>query len=143
MHTVKLLCAAGVLTHAFADKVQELADAEGCELKVSAGMISKAKEECQDADLILLGPQVGFELATVEALFPDKPVQVIAMEPFMAMDAAPVLRRSKRRWTSRSSAAHHSKRAARGVARFHAVRRDVGAWCGRVRSCPRGPARGH
>lgn len=96
MKNVKLLCAAGTSTAVMAGKVKELADAEGYELEVAAAPVSGAEEECAPADLLLLTPQVEFQLELVKKTYPDKKVDVIDFDAFARVDAAAVLEQIKR-----------------------------------------------
>ena len=72
----------------------------GCQMNVHeseklAGILEdmnyKPCEKEEDADVILLGPQVRFELKKVSGLFPDKPVEVIDMKDYGMMNGQKVL----------------------------------------------------
>lgn len=96
MHTVVMLCAAGTSTHLFAEKIQAAIDAEGYGARVSAWSVAQAKENHTGAELLLLTPQVGFELELVRALYPETKVEVIDFNAFAHMDAAAVIEQIKR-----------------------------------------------
>ena len=91
MKTIKLLCAAGTSTQVLADKVRELINKLGLELEVSAAPLAEAEEACKDADLLLLTPQIEFQLALVQKTFPDKKVDVIDFDAFADADAEAVI----------------------------------------------------
>ncbi len=91
MKNVKLLCAAGTSTTVLAAKVQETADRLGLEMKVSAAAISSLEEAANDADLLLLTPQVEFKLDVVKMSCPDTKIAVLSADAFANMDAEAII----------------------------------------------------
>ncbi|MCI7730551.1 PTS sugar transporter subunit IIB [Enorma burkinafasonensis] len=91
MKNVKLLCAAGTSTMVLAAKVQETADRLGLEMKVSAAAISSLEEAANDADLLLLTPQVEFKLDVVKMSCPDTKIAVLSADAFANMDAEAII----------------------------------------------------
>ncbi|WP_144743737.1 PTS sugar transporter subunit IIB [Enorma burkinafasonensis] len=91
MKNVKLLCAAGTSTTMLAAKVQETADRLGLEMKVSAAAISSLEEAANDADLLLLTPQVEFKLDVVKMSCPDTKIAVLSADAFANMDAEAII----------------------------------------------------
>ena len=77
MKKITLLCAAGMSTSMLVKKMQEAAEAQNYECEIAAYPTSEARDKAADADVILLGPQVRFELNRVKGLFPNIPVESI------------------------------------------------------------------
>lgn len=95
MKKIVLLCAAGMSTSLLVTKMQKAAAEEGMECDINAYSIAQAKEVGADADIILLGPQVRFNLAKVKEQCPHCPVEAIDMAAYGMMDGAKVIKRVK------------------------------------------------
>lgn len=78
MKKIVLCCNAGMSTSMLVEKMRAAAKEKGMECEIIAYPVSEVEEKASDADVILLGPQVRFELKKVKGLFPDKPVDAIA-----------------------------------------------------------------
>lgn len=95
MKKIVLLCAAGMSTSLLVTKMKKAAADEGIECDIDAYSIAQAKEVGADADIILLGPQVRFNLAKVKEQCPNCPVEAIDMAAYGMMDGAKVIKRVK------------------------------------------------
>lgn len=91
MRKVVLLCAAGMSTSILVKKISEAAQAINYDLEVNAYSISEAKNVVPTADIVLLGPQVRFNLSKIKAEFPDKIVEVIDMRDYGTMNGKNVV----------------------------------------------------
>ena len=96
MKKIILLCAAGMSTSMLVKKMQEAAAADNFECEIAAYPTSEAKDKAADADAILLGPQVRFQVAKVKELCPGKPVDAIEMRMYGRMDGKGVLEQAKK-----------------------------------------------
>lgn len=96
MRNIVLFCAAGMSTSLLVTKMQKAADEQGYEATVAAHPIAEAQAFGADADVILLGPQVRFELARIQGLFPEKPVESIDMMAYGMMDGTKVIAQVKK-----------------------------------------------
>ncbi len=76
MHIV-LCCNQGMSTSMLVKKMREAAVKNGVDVQIDAYPISEIEEKAPDAAVILLGPQVRFELNRVKGLFPNIPVESI------------------------------------------------------------------
>lgn len=94
MRKIILLCAAGMSTSMLVTKMKKYAESENYECEISAHAVSEAKQYI-DADIILLGPQVRFNLAKVKEQCPNCPVESIDMVAYGSMDGAKVIKRVK------------------------------------------------
>lgn len=90
MKKIILLCAAGMSTSALVRKMKDAAKADGYECEISAHSVSEAKA-FEDADFILLGPQVRYRLNEVKAQLPNNYVEVIDMKDYGMMNGKNVL----------------------------------------------------
>ncbi|KJD45840.1 PTS sugar transporter subunit IIB [Paenibacillus terrae] len=96
MKKIVLLCAAGMSTSILVNKMRESAKAEGFDVEINAYPIANAQNDCQDADAVLLGPQVRFQEKSIKQMLPDKPVESIDMQSYGLMDGTKVLAQAKR-----------------------------------------------
>jgi len=94
MKNIVLLCAAGMSTGMMVDNMKEEAKKAGIECNINAYSISEAAKVATDANCILLGPQVKFQLNKIKGIFPDKPVEAIDMLAYGMMDGKAVLDRA-------------------------------------------------
>ena len=78
MKKIMLCCNAGMSTGLLVKKMREAAEAQGIRCQIGACSVSEAGEKAKDADVILLGPQVRYELKKLKAMFPGKPVEAVA-----------------------------------------------------------------
>ena len=90
---ILLVCAAGMSTSLLVNRMNEAAEAKGMEIHIEAHPVGTVQSFGEAADVILLGPQVRFELKNVQALYPDKPVEVINMQDYGMMNGIKVLAR--------------------------------------------------
>ena len=88
---ILLICAGGMSTSLLVTKMQEAAKAKGIEADIMARGAGSVKESGQGADIILLGPQIRYELKNVRNTFPDIPVEVIDMKDYGTMNGENVL----------------------------------------------------
>ena len=88
---ILLVCAAGMSTSLLVNKMNEAAKAKGMELEINAYPIGSLDKYASAADVILLGPQVRYELNNVKGKYPDKPVSVMDMRDYGMMNGEKVL----------------------------------------------------
>lgn len=88
---IVLICSAGMSTSLLVNKMQKAAAEQGIEADIAAYPEAEVTKVGGDADIILLGPQVRFELKKIRGLFPDKPVEVIDMKDYGMMNGKKVL----------------------------------------------------
>lgn len=78
MTHIVLCCNQGMSTSILVKKMREAAAKEDIEdVQIDAYPISEIEEKAPDAAVILLGPQVRFELGRVQKLFPNTPAEAI------------------------------------------------------------------
>lgn len=96
MRDIVLFCAAGMSTSLLVTKMRQAAAAEGYEVSIAAHPISAAESYGHEADIVLLGPQVKFELKRVRELLDPVPVEAIDMVAYGMMDGKKVITQVKR-----------------------------------------------
>ena len=88
---ILLVCAAGMSTSLLVNKMNEAAKAKGMDVEINAYPIGSIDKHASNPDVILLGPQVRYELNNVKGKYPDKPVAVIDMRDYGMMNGGKVL----------------------------------------------------
>ena len=91
---ILLVCAARMSTSLLVNRMNDAAKAKGIELNIEAHPVGSIDSYGEQADVILLGPQVRYELKNVQKSYPDKPVEVIQMQDYGMMNGAKVLDRA-------------------------------------------------
>lgn len=90
MKKIVLLCAAGMSTSMLVNKMKEAAKQDNYECDINAYPISEAATVGADADIVLLGPQVRFQLNKIKNQVPCR-VEAIDMVAYGTMDGKKVL----------------------------------------------------
>ena len=95
MRNIVLICSAGMSTSMLVKRMQDAATQEGYEAIIGAYSVSEISKVGPSADIILLGPQVRLQLASIKKQFPNKIVDTIAMQDYGRMDGPKVLKTAK------------------------------------------------
>lgn len=95
MRNIVLLCNMGMSTSLMVNNMRDAAKKEGYECEINAYALQKADEVMAKADIILIGPQISFELKRLKSVYPDKVIEAIAMADYGRMDGAKVLQHVK------------------------------------------------
>lgn len=90
MKKIVLLCASGMSTSLLVSKMEEEMKERGFEGTVEAHSISGFEEHTKDADLVLLGPQVRFQLNRVKSAI-DCPIEFIEPVWYGRLDAKSII----------------------------------------------------
>lgn len=86
-----LVCATGMSTSLLVNRMKEAAETKEIEFQIEAHLVGQIEKYGEAADVILLGPQVRYELKNVKKMFLDKPVEIINMQDYGTMNGAKVL----------------------------------------------------
>ena len=86
-----LVCAAGMSTSLLVNRMKEAAETKEIEFQIEAHPVGQIEKYGEAADVILLGPQVRYELKNIKKMFLDKPVEIINMQDYVTMNGAKVL----------------------------------------------------
>ncbi len=88
---ILLSCTSGMTTSFFAEKLNEAAEASSLDLHFSAVPYSRFYEEAAHADVILLAPQISYELDKIQKILSDKIVLSIPGKIFASYDAVSLI----------------------------------------------------
>ncbi|ERL10574.1 PTS system cellobiose-specific IIB component [Olsenella profusa DSM 13989] len=91
MRTILLACNAGMSTSLLVQKMQREAQAQGLDVQIKANPLNKALEMVDQADCLLLGPQIAYAQKEAVKAAGDTPVFVIAMADYGRMNAKKIL----------------------------------------------------
>ena len=94
MKQIRLFCAAGMSTSLLVSKMRKAAEEMGYECEINAYSVSQVSDYGKDADVVLLGPQVRYELKKVQEKLPDKKIEVIDMMDYGMANGSNVLKRA-------------------------------------------------
>ena len=87
MKNILLVCNAGMSTSMLVQKMQAAAKEQGIEATIQAKSVTDAANEIDKADVLLLGPQVGYQKSEMEKLADGRiPVEVIDMRDYGTMN---------------------------------------------------------
>ncbi|MDO5407663.1 MAG: PTS sugar transporter subunit IIB [Eubacteriales bacterium] len=92
MKKILLVCNAGMSTSMLVTKMKKAAEEGGVEVSIEAKSLSEAKTQIEEADIVLLGPQIRYELANVKKIAGSVPVEAIDMKDYGMMNGAKVLK---------------------------------------------------
>lgn len=95
MKKIVLMCNGGISTGVLVNKMKEEANRIGYECEINAYAVSDAAQRGADADVILLGPQIRFNVAKVKEQV-TCPVEAIDMRAYGIMDGAAILQQAKK-----------------------------------------------
>lgn len=91
MKKILLVCNAGMSTSMLVKKMQDAAKEKNLEVEIEAKPLTEAKKDLTNIDIILLGPQIRYELNNVKAMAPNLPVEAINMQDYGMMNGKKVL----------------------------------------------------
>ncbi len=96
MRKIVLLCSAGMSTSLLVTNMKKAAAEIGYQTDISAHPLSQADTYGSDADMILLAPQMRFELPRIQAKFADKKIEEIEMRAYGTMNGKAVIEQVKK-----------------------------------------------
>ncbi len=94
MIKIVLVCAGGMSSSMLAKNMEKAAEEHGLELKIWAIGEHEAITKVDDAQIILLGPQVRYRLSAVQKQFPSLPVAMIDMQDYGMMNGKETLEKA-------------------------------------------------
>lgn len=78
---ILLVCGAGMSTSLLVMKMQKEADNQGVNANIEAVAIHDVRNHLDDADVVLLGPQIRYKLQEVQDLVKDRGIAVEVINP--------------------------------------------------------------
>ncbi len=94
MKKIVLFCAGGMSTSLLVNKMRESAAKLGKDYDINAYGYGSEEKYAPDADCILLGPQIRFNLDALKKKYPGKPIAAIDMRTYGMMDGAGTLKQA-------------------------------------------------
>jgi len=92
MKKILLVCNAGMSTSMLVQKMKAAAKEMGVEAEIDAKSVTEAANEADKVDILLLGPQVGYQKAEMKKVSGGRiPVEVINMRDYGTMNGKKVL----------------------------------------------------
>lgn len=90
MKYITLCCNAGMSTSLLVQKMQKVAQERGLDVEIHAYPITEIMSHMDQADVILLGPQISYALDDYKKQT-DKPIAVIPMMDYGRMNASKII----------------------------------------------------
>lgn len=94
MKKIVLLCNAGMSTSMLVTKMKKEAEIQKIECEIAAFPVMRVEQEASDADIILIGPQIQYELENIKNKMSGKIVDVIDMKDYGMMNGKNVLEKA-------------------------------------------------
>lgn len=91
MKNILLVCAAGMSTSMLVSKMEEAAKGSEEEIKINATSGGDLEKYVEDADVLLLGPQVSYLKGDYQKTYDSIPVEVINSLDYGTMNGQKVL----------------------------------------------------
>lgn len=95
MRKIVLLCNMGMSTSLMVNRMKTAAREEGYECDIKAYALQKLEKVMETADILLVGPQIEFELPRLRKEYPDKQFETISLADYGRMDGKKVLKHVK------------------------------------------------
>lgn len=77
MRNIVLLCNMGMSTSLMVNRMKEAAQKQGYDCDINAYALQKAEEIIPAADVLLVGPQIAFEVERLRKEYPDKKIDIV------------------------------------------------------------------
>lgn len=92
---IAILCSAGISTSILLKKIQEEVQKEKLSYEIEAYAVCEAVQAGSNCDIILLTPQVRFNLEKIKQLFPKHTIALMAQKDFDQADGKAILTQIK------------------------------------------------
>ena len=97
---IVLCCTNGLSTSMLMKKMREYIESQGIDATVQATAVENVVSKSVKGDVILLGPQVRFEIDNVKKSVDGIPVDVVSMSDYGMMNGAKVVRQAMKMYES-------------------------------------------
>lgn len=96
MRKIVLVCNGGMSTSLLTNAMREAAEKEGYDCTVNAYGVPNAGKFIEEADIVLVGPQISFEVPSLQAKFPGQTFMVVDTMDYGLMKGKKVLHQVQR-----------------------------------------------
>lgn len=94
MKKIVLVCNMGMSTSALMKKMREYAASVGYECTVDAYGVAEVAQHA-DADCILVGPQIAYQLNNIKKQLPNVPAEAVITQAYGMLDGARVIKQAQ------------------------------------------------
>lgn len=91
MKRILLVCGAGMSTSLLAKKMQDESEARGLDFEIIAKSVSEAEVFGPDASVVLVGPQIRYNIEKLKLMLPSKPIEMIPIVDYGTANGKNVL----------------------------------------------------
>ncbi len=92
MKKIVLFCGNGFTTAMVSKKIDAAIEKNGYDYTSAAFPYGELKEQAPKADIILLAPQIRYNLKRVQDQYPDKPVVLLDMNTYANLDGEKLMK---------------------------------------------------
>lgn len=98
MVNILLCCAAGMSTSLLVESMEEAASEQGIKANIRAISISLLEESIEEADVVLVGPQIKFKFKQIKVIAEENsiPTELISIVDYGRVDGKNVLKQALR-----------------------------------------------
>ncbi len=96
MRNIVLLCNMGMSTSLMVNRMKAAAREEGYACEIKAYALQKLEKIMETADILLIGPQIEYELPRLRKEYPEKLFEPIDMADYGRMNGKKVLKHVKK-----------------------------------------------
>lgn len=96
MKKIMLFCSQGMSTSALVKKIQDAANKQNYECEVTANTVYEIESLGKNADCVLLGPQVKYQLKKSQEALKGIPVDCIEMRAYAICDGEAILNQARK-----------------------------------------------
>ena len=96
MRNIVLVCNAGMSTQMLTNAMREAAQAEEYDCTINAYGVSVASKQIEEADIVLVGPQIAFEIPSLKEKYPNKIFMEVDSMDYGLMKGKKVLHQAQR-----------------------------------------------
>lgn len=97
MRNIVLVCNGGMSTSMLMNAMKEAAENENYECSISAYGVSVASKQITEADIVLVGPQISYEIPQLKAKFPNQTFMEVDSLDYGLMKGKKVLHQVQRK----------------------------------------------
>lgn len=91
MKQVLLLCAAGLTTSMLKRRLEKLIEEKKIDIKMNTAPIAEVAYLGEQADILVLSPQVRFNHVKIQQMFPNKTIIQISEENYKSLNANEII----------------------------------------------------
>lgn len=95
MKNIHLICNGGMSTSLIVNRMKEEAAKQGKEYYIEAFSLAHREDAMNNADVVMVGPQIRHAVKQLEGINSDIPIEVINMRSYGMMDSKAILQQAE------------------------------------------------